>query len=220
MNGRTLLAGFDIVLDAWGANIADERIFKDVYPAEDGFVHLKFSGVKNKPTLCAIELLRSTPRQIQPIRIAAGVPIYWDSLRQMWGPDRYYRGGRSHRFWASVGNTDEKGLYAGHRCGSFQYAIPVPEGRYKLTLKFAELWYGPTNPAKAGGVGSRVFDVYFNGTTLLRDFDIVKAGGREGIAVEKTFHGLEPNAQGKLVLTFVPVRDYPCVSAIEVVAED
>ena len=219
LNGKALLSSFDIVLDARGANIADERTFKDVSPAEDGFVHLKFSSVKNKPTLCALELMPSSPGRIQPIRIAAGIPVYWDGKRQMWGPDRYYFGGRSHRFWASVGNTDEGGLYVGHRCGSFHYAIPVPEGKYKVTLKFAEIWFGPTNPAKSGGVGSRVFDVYFNGTTLLKAFDIVKAGGREGIAVEKTFHGLEPNAQGKLVLTFVAIRDYPCVSAIEVVAE-
>jgi hypothetical protein len=35
-------------------------------------------------------------------------------------------------------------------------------------------------------------------------------------ALEKTFHNLEPNASGKLLLTFVPVRDYACPNAIEV----
>ncbi len=220
LNGKPLLTSFDIVLDARGANIADERIFKDVSPAEDGSIHLKFSAVKNKPTLCAIELVRSVPGKIRPIRIVAGAPVYWDKHGQMWGPDRYYRGGRSHRFWGSASNTDEVGLYTGHRCGAFEYAIPVPEGRYKLTLKFAELWYGPSNPGKTGGVGSRVFDVYLNGTALLKGFDILKAGGREGVVVDRAFHGLQPNAQGKLVLAFVPVRDYPSVSAIEVLSED
>jgi hypothetical protein len=34
--------------------------------------------------------------------------------------------------------------------------------------------------------------------------------------LEKTFHSLEPNAGGKLPLTFVPMRGYACLNAIEV----
>jgi hypothetical protein len=229
LNGKTLLSRFDIVLDAGGPNIADERVFKDVSPAQDGFVHLKFSTMKNTPALCAIELLPSIPGRIQPIRIATGMRPYWDKQQQMWGPDRYYLGGRTQRYWGLVGRTDEPGLYAAERFGSFRYAIPVPEGKYKLTLKFSEHWVGPANPSRKRGVGTRVFDVYFNGTRLLKDFDIMKAAGGEDIintagleavAVDRTFHGLQPNAQGKLVLSFVPIVDYPCVSAIEVVDEE
>ena len=35
----------------------------------------------------------------------------------------------------------------------------------------------------------------------------------------RKFTGLEPNAQGKLLLEFVPTRDYATVSAIEVVPQ-
>ena len=42
---------------------------------------------------------------------------------------------------------------------------------------------------------------------LLRDFDIFNAAGGPLIAAEKTFDNLEPNAEGKLMLTFVPVKD-------------
>jgi len=35
----------------------------------------------------------------------------------------------------------------------------------------------------------------------------------------KTFHGLPASAAGKLFLTFVPVKNYACVNAIEVVDE-
>jgi hypothetical protein len=35
----------------------------------------------------------------------------------------------------------------------------------------------------------------------------------------KTFHGIAPNAYGKIVLCFVPVVNYGCVNAIEVVDE-
>jgi hypothetical protein len=37
--------------------------------------------------------------------------------------------------------------------------------------------------------------------------------------VEKTFDNLEPNAEGKLLLAFVPVKDYASVTAWEVVSE-
>jgi len=34
--------------------------------------------------------------------------------------------------------------------------------------------------------------------------------------VEKRFTGLQANAQGKLILSFVPQANYACVNAIEV----
>ena len=44
-----------------------------------------------------------------------------------------------------------------------------------------------------------------------------EAGGRR--AITKTFNGLRPNAQGKLLLSFVPDHNYASVSAIEVTDE-
>jgi hypothetical protein len=67
-------------------------------------------------------------------------------------------------------------------------------------------------------LGSREFDVFCNGIALLRDFDIYKEAGG-GHVLLKTFHGLKPNAQGKFVLSFVPVRNYATVDAIEVADE-
>jgi hypothetical protein len=61
--------------------------------------------------------------------------------------------------------------------------------------------------------------VYGNGLVLLRNFDILKEARGENRAVIKTFSGLEPNAAGLIVLDFVPVRNYACINAIEVLAE-
>ena len=72
------------------------------------------------------------------------------------------------------------------------------------------------NGSLEGGAGSRIFDVYCNGVALLRNFDIFKEAGGSLKALDKTFHNLEPNAEGKLLLTFVPVRDYACLNAVEV----
>jgi len=54
---------------------------------------------------------------------------------------------------------------------------------------------------------------------LLHSFDVFRAAGGDHRAVERTFHGIAPNAQGKIVLSFVPVTNYACVNAIEVVDE-
>ena len=76
---------------------------------------------------------------------------------------------------------------------------------------------GPAAGAEAGA-GSRVFEVFCNGKLLLRDFDIFKETGADRPLVRK-LTGLEPNAQGKLLLEFVPLKDYATVTAIEVLPE-
>jgi hypothetical protein len=85
-----------------------------------------------------------------------------------------------------------------------------------VTLLFTEAWFGPGKPG-AGGEGSRMFDVYCNGSTLLRNFDIYRAAGGGQKAIYKSFHGISPDAQGKIELSFVPVVNYACVNGIEVV---
>jgi hypothetical protein len=100
------------------------------------------------------------------------------------------------------------------RYGNFSYAIPVDEGEYAVRLHFAEKYWGRENLG-GGGVGSRVFDVFCNGAALVRNLDIYKEVGANR-ALLKTFHRLKPNAQGKLLLSFVPVRNYASLHALEV----
>jgi hypothetical protein len=64
-----------------------------------------------------------------------------------------------------------------------------------------------------------VFDVSCNGVSLLRDFDVFEAGGGAFRPVVRTFHGLVPNGQGKLLVTFSPSVNYAEVRALEVVDE-
>jgi len=109
-------------------------------------------------------------------------------------------------------------LYSSERWGHFSYALPVPEGRYKVTLNFSEGHYGHRNTG-VGGLGSRVFDVYCNGVALLRNFDVYKEAGGEGRPLDRTFSGIRPNAQGKMILSFVPIRGMACVNGIEVAEE-
>jgi hypothetical protein len=63
-----------------------------------------------------------------------------------------------------------------------------------------------------------VFDVFCNGKAIVHHLNLKKEAG-ENRPVIRRFSGLEPNAQGKLLLEFVPVSQYATVSAIEVVPE-
>ncbi|MGH9345335.1 MAG: malectin domain-containing carbohydrate-binding protein [Terriglobia bacterium] len=217
-NGKPLLSNFDVLSDAGGSDVGDVRVFKDITPGADGYLRLKFVRNISDPFVDAIEAVPSERGRINPIRIAAQEDCFTDHAGNLWSPDRYFRGGRLAVRKIPVSNTPDPGLFSGERYGNFSYSIPVAEGKYKLTLKFAETYFGPNN-AGGGGVGSRIFDVYCNGVALLRNFDVFKQAGAENRALEETFNGLRPNAQGKLVLEFVPVVNYASVNAIEVVDE-
>jgi hypothetical protein len=221
-NGRPLLTEFDPIADAGANNTADKRVFVDVAPAPDGKLHLRFSKFvgptppQDEAILNALEVVPGIPGKMRPVRIVAQTNSYTDHSGRFWYPDTYASQGRLALHNRPVEQTADPTLYYGERYGHFSYAIPVATGRqYGLTLHFAETYFGPQNPGN-GGAGSRLFDVYCNGVALLRNFDVFKEAGGANRALEKTFHGLPASAAGKLFLTFVPVKNYACVNAIEV----
>jgi hypothetical protein len=109
-------------------------------------------------------------------------------------------------------------MFSTERFGHFSYALPVDSrDRYTVVLHFAELFFG-SEASASGGAGSRVFRVLCNGNVLLDDFDIYKEVG-SAHPLTKTFHHLKPTEQGKLNLSFEPIKNYATVSAIEVLDE-
>lgn len=210
----------DVASDAGGANTATVKIFKDISPAKDGLLHLAFQG--GPGFVNALEILPRTGGKMLPVRLTMQDSSYRDHLGQIWMPDQYFLSGRRSSQKVpikGIEGTADPALYSTHRFGNFTYSIPVVEGgRYTVTLHFAETWFTP--PESLGGIDSRVFDVYCNGRTLLKDFDILKeAGGVGNRAVIKVFHSIPASAQGKLNFTFVPTKNYALVSAIEVTEE-
>jgi hypothetical protein len=216
LNGRPLLTQFDIVSDA-GANTADVRVFRDISPKKDGYLHLDFAGSLGLPILNAIEILPGLPHRLRPIRMVAQNSFFVDKAGNLWMPDTYYSSGQLAADKVVIGGTGDPGLYAGERYGNFNYALPVDEGNYRVTLYFSEKYWG-TDISKQGGVGSRVFDVLCNGAILTRRLDIVKEAG-SAHAFIKTYHDVRPNAQGKLILSFIPDVNYATVDAVEVEEE-
>jgi Malectin domain len=218
VNGNKVLAAFDVRSDALGANIADERVFRDVTPGSDGILHLGFVNGRGLAMLNAIEVLPGTPHRQLPIRLVTQPTPYTDHSGQFWRPDDHFMNGYTGAKRMKVEGTSDPDLFAAERYGHFTYTIPVDtRDRYTLILHFAEFYFGRAE-AGGGGEGSRVFRVLCNGNTLLDNFDIYKEAGSLH-ALTKTFYHLKPTAQGKLDLTFEPIANNATVSGIEVLDE-
>ena len=216
MNGQPLLSSFDIAADAGAANTADIRVFDNVSPV-DGFLTLDFRPITSGAWLNAIEIIPNNTGRALPLRIVTRNINVTDHRGDLWEIDRYYDGGRRATDGGSISGTEDPELFKGQRYGNFTYRFPVPSGKYRLRLLFAEIYFGPRNRG-GGGIGGRVFNVYCSGIMLLRNFDIFKEAG-ENRAIEKVFHGITPNAQGRIDVTFEPVAEYAMVQAIELTAE-
>jgi hypothetical protein len=207
--------GLDVANDAAGDDVATTKVFTDVSPAADGMIHVNFTTPES--FLNAVEILPGTPHQMVPVRIVVGHSSYRDSKGNDWTRDRYFFGGRLSSFAGDLTNVPDGRLYEWHRFGHIHYIIPVATGeKYTLRLYFLERWFGVRNGG-FGGVGSRVFDVSCNGAMLLKNFDIFREA--ENGPLIKTFAHIEPTAQGKIELYFIPGANYPSISAIEVIPE-
>lgn len=142
LNGRWLLRDFDISVDAPGVNTADERVFKDVSPDQDGYLHLRFASLtSNRALLSGIEIFPATSGKMRPALILAAFRGRYDRAGQFWTADRYFQGGSLVLRMPVEGTTDPD-LFTSERQGNFSYYIPVASGRYTLTLRFAESTFG------------------------------------------------------------------------------
>jgi hypothetical protein len=208
-NGKVILENFDIIEDAGFASTT-VRAFKEITPASDGKLHLQFVAEREQPIVSAVELLPTSGHSIPPVRIRMGPSQYTDQSGKTWSPDNFYIGGQLFDSGAAVTDTPDPDLFDVGRVGNFSYAIPLPPGRYRLTLYFAETWFHHA--------GQRVFDVSCNGILLFHDLDVFQQAGFSHV-YQKSFHGLEPNGQGKLLISFSPKINYAELRTLEVAEE-
>jgi beta-galactosidase len=97
-------------------------------------------------------------------------------------------------------------LFDSYRVGQFSYRVPVPDGKYKITLRFAE----PT----ASAAGERLFDVSINGKRLLKQLDVFATAGGKLKGVEKTVQAAARD--GVLLIEFAPSKGEAVVSSIAI----
>jgi hypothetical protein len=140
-----------------------------------------------------------------------------------WSADRFYTGGRAVRQRAGEpepaaprrgeaapapleGVAATQRSFAREGAGRHGYRIPVPPGRYRVTLHFAELLH--TEP------GARRFSVDVEGRTAVEDLDLFAANGREPFTrvVAATV------ADGLLDVVLVDGAGVPVLNGLEVEA--
>ena len=220
LNAHPLLVDFDPIADGGAGSVAI-RVFRDVYPTADGKLHLEFLSSWGRPAfVSAMEITPGIPGKLKPIRLSAHQSPFIDGDGTRWSGDNYFIDGRTTIYRNSNTGPKIPALYTLERYGNFSYAIPVAPGSYTIKLHFLESFFSPLIPA-AGcqGAGCRVFDVTCNGVLLLQDFDVFQAARGAFRPVVREFHGLHPNGQGKLLLSFSPKVNYAEVRAIEVIDE-
>jgi hypothetical protein len=215
INGAQTMSRFDIAKDAGGVCIADEKIFKDISPANDGFLRLDFLPIRGQALLNGIEVRPGIRGKMLPVRILCSNHSSLDRNGWLWQADRYFSGGRISELPEAIQDPGF-GDFSSYRTGNFDYAIPLADGSYRIRLLFAEPVIGRDRPAG----DARLFDVNCNGRVLASRFDIFKEAGGPYRVVEKTFRHVTPDAQGKLLLSFVPVKSYAVLLAIEVADEN
>jgi hypothetical protein len=216
-NGAPLLEGFDVLADAGEARSADVKVFSGISSARDGVLHLSFSSAKGASAMVsAIEILPGIRGHLRPVRIVARDVPYYSNDSRWWSPDTYFKGGQLAFRQRPVSGSDDPEFYESERWGHFSYEIPVTAGRYTVSLYFGE--HRRADRESPSAADDRVFNVFCNGKTILESLNLAAQSAEDQTLVRR-IKGLEPNAQGKLVLDFVPVKGYATVAAIEVLPE-
>jgi beta-galactosidase len=210
VEARLFLNGNEIGLAPCSSGICSWRSVRLSQGANDLTVTAQIAGAA-----IADALHWSLPHSNRVVNIKAGdIAGYVSKGGQRFGSDAYFAGGTPHGVnppdTAPPGRVavlaDDERLYDSFREGEFSYRIPLPNGRYRVQLNFAE----PT----ATGRGERVFDVTANDVMQLRQFDIVKAAGGGLKGVDRMFDADVDN--GLLVLAFRPRRGSALVSALSI----
>ncbi|WP_439481413.1 PKD domain-containing protein [Cyclobacterium plantarum] len=152
------------------------------------------------------------------LRVNAGGPALTYEGRDFVA-DTYFIGGKSY----TNSNAEVPALYQTERSSSpkvFDYAVPVPNGTYQVTLHFAEIYWGATGGAPQGA-GKRVFDVGIEGELVLDNLNINEEVGSQ-TALTKTFE--VEVTDGELNMNFTSLAsvggsDQPKLSAFEIIGE-
>ena len=116
--------------------------------------------------------------------------------------------GRFIKTSSAIEGSSLKGLYQKQRERLNGYLIAVPDGKYKVTLRFAEI--------KRKNPGERVFDILLQGKKVKEDFDAFKDTGGALKAVDLTFENVDLKKFLRLEFVQKSTRSTPAVAAIEI----
>jgi len=133
----------------------------------------------------------------------AGGQVYTDKAGVRYSADTYYQSGRTWKTDSSIAETEDDELHKSSRYGNFSYAVPIPNGNYVVTLKFAEIYWSSAN--------RRIFNVKVGGQEVIRNLDLFAKVGKN-----RAYDVTIPVSVNDRVLRieFVPIKDNAKISAI------
>jgi hypothetical protein len=114
-------------------------------------------------------------------------------------------GGSTYETQTTISGTQDSPLYQTERYGEFSYHLPINNGNYEVTLKFAEIYFELAN--------SRVFNVKIENEIVISELDIFNWVGKN-IAYDVSI----PIAviDGTLDIVMVPIKENPKLCAFVV----
>ena len=134
--------------------------------------------------------------------------------------DAYFYDGNSY----TNNSVNLPALYRSERTAPnpyyIRYSVPMPQGRYKLRLHFAEIYWQSPGGSSGGGVGTRVFDVLAENQMLIENFDIYAEAG-SGKALIKEFEVYNGDDRFYLLLDGRRTQggsDQPKISGFEIIS--
>lgn len=153
----------------------------------------------------------------EPLRINSGGPRVVDSQGRIWAADPLLKLSgiqnvveTSAPISVPAGSDYPIELYRSMRVsnGALAHMLRVPNGRYTVRLKFAEI----ENLLP----GERVFHIQIQGSTVLEGFDIRRAAGAPFRAVDLVFPAVVTS--GELSINLAAVTGKPCLAGLQIEA--
>jgi hypothetical protein len=162
MEGKVVLSKLDVV-----AKVGPNAAYDVTLPVTvtDGVLSISFQSVVGNAMVNAI---RVQPKEVV-FAVNAGGAQYVGTDDTGYEADARFSGGSTDTKTPAITGTADDQLYHSWRYGTFSYAVPVADGNYLVTLKFADnLW---------SQAGQRVFNVSMEGKVVLSNLDVVAEVG-------------------------------------------
>jgi parallel beta-helix repeat protein len=205
INGAQVLSAFDIFAQAGGAFRAIDKTFP--VTVTGGTIAILLTGVVDDPIVSAIEIVPQTVAKVA-VRMNCGGGAVTDASGNVWAADTNATGSVDTTANA-IANTNTPALYQNARwnSGPLTYQFAVPNGTYRVTLKFAELYFT--------AAGQHKINASINGQQVLSNFDILAQAGGQFRAVDRSFTVTVTG--GTVTVQLTGAVDDPIISAIEIV---
>jgi chitodextrinase len=199
MQGNQVIANLDVF-----AHVGKNAAYDVTVPVNvtNGVLNINFTSLVDNAIVSAIVI---TNAQTPAYAVNAGGTQYTDSSGIGYQADTNYSGGVTVKTTLPITGTTDSTVYQTQRYGNFSYNVPITNGNYVVTLKFAETYWNLT--------GSRIFNVSMQGNQVITNLDVFANAGKNA-AYDVTVPVNVTN--GVLNINFTSLVDNAIVSAITV----